>query len=175
MTTAEECREAARELRLPLGSSTHAATFGRFDGYWNWNNAPRNCYVWNTVWFNTDKRRAHSLGCGYNPGPYCSAICKDCAVKNIKRGGQKRYQVMGVSQGCRGIGTEVTTVEECREAARYVRIPLGNPFAGWWGQRGTQRNCLVNANRVWFNYDQRVAPSSGCRGGICVALCKISK
>ena len=169
MTTAEECREAARELGLSL-SSHH----GRFDGYWG-NNTPRNCIVdsmLNRVWFNADKRLAPGP-CGYNWSNRCSAICHDCADKNIKNG-QKRYQVMGVSQGCRGIGTEVTTVEECREAARYVRIPLGNPFAGWWGQRGTMRNCLVNANRVWFNYDQRVAASSGCRGGICVALCKIS-
>ena len=44
MTTAEECREAARELGLPLGSSN-----GRFDGYWG-NNRARNCASGNTLY-----------------------------------------------------------------------------------------------------------------------------
>ena len=93
-----------------------------------------------------------------------------------------------MSQDCPGgIGNEVTTKSECREAAQYFRFPLAYEWAGHHGPkisvgfRGFPRNCFVNAdptagtkNPVWFNYDQDIAPSRGCPHGVpCKAVCKI--
>ena len=68
---------------------------------------------------------------------------------------------MGVYQNCAGIETEVTTKEECREAAKDLRLPLGYPgsFHGFWYQR-VPRNCMVYQNKVWFNGDLSKAPCS---------------
>ena len=156
VTTESECREAARDLRLPLGAP--------FAGWWGQRGNQRNClFGANKVWFNYDQRAKAPSRDTLN-----AAVCRDCAVKNIKNG-QTRYQV-AAGQNCAGIGTVVTTVEECREAARDVRIPLGHVFAGSWNY--VPRNCLVNANKVWFNYAQSYRCTGS--GGPCQAVCKIS-
>ena len=64
---------------------------------------------------------------------------------------------MGVSQDCPGgIGDEVSTESECREAARELRLPEGVAFAGFWPSPSCHRNCLVHQNKVWFNYGKNM-------------------
>ena len=89
---------------------------------------------------------------------------------------------MGVFEECPGgIGNEVNTDAECREAARYLRLPIGQfgQFAGFFP--AMQRNCYVASNiygtHVWFNTDKRREPTSRCGpvnhvSTTCAAVCR---
>ena len=78
---------------------------------------------------------------------------------------------MGPAQTCPGVGNKVTTEEECRKAARDLRLPLGRGGGGHHGNVGEcQPNCYVYANQVWFSYKQNHY-GYGAHWG-CAAVCR---
>jgi len=83
-------------------------------------------------------------------------------TNNNRNCGPGGYQIVGTQiprdqwQDCGGIRNEVTTQGECKEAAGYLRLPLGfaakdHSFFGFYFKHPCQTYCFVYQNVVYFS------------------------